>query len=169
MNKSTLQLIRLFIVLAGCFFFLFGALFYQQHKLQKEKVIYARKMQKIYFLMKENATTAQKMMASESEWLSALDYKEQAVQQMQHEMEECQVMLSELPEPPETMVEEYSTLLDVHIVYKQYMNLAISHQKEVSHSVAVKEEKLKSELNALLSNFEEMTRQQQEKRGEVVL
>ncbi|MGM7637367.1 hypothetical protein [Bacillus sp. Hm123] len=165
MNKSTLQLIRLLMILVGCLFLLAGGFFYQQHKQQKEKVTYARKMQKIYLLMKDHSIAAQKMVANQSEWRATLSVqKEDAVKNMENEMEICQVMLAELPAPPESMLKEYSALLDIHIAYKQYMNLAIGLQ-EVSSSFANKEKKLKNELNTRLSDFDEMTDQQREKKG----
>ncbi|WP_338754188.1 hypothetical protein [Bacillus sp. FJAT-52991] len=165
MNKSTLQLLRLFIILVGCLFLLVGGLFYQQHKQQKEEAVYARKMQQIYTLMKDHSMTAQKMMANQSEWPSTLSVqKEEVVKKVENEMNKCQVMLSELPDPPESMIEEYSALLDVHIAYKQYMNLAIGFQ-EASSSFANKEKKLKTELNNCLSDFDEMIHHQQEKKG----
>ncbi|OZI11862.1 hypothetical protein CEW92_09575 [Bacillaceae bacterium SAS-127] len=165
MNKSTLQLIRLVMILVGCLFLFAGGFFYQQHKQQKEKMLYARKMQKIYLLMKEHSIATQKMMANQSERRATLSIqKEEVVKTMESEMETCQVMLSELPDPPESMLKEYSALLDVHIAYKQYMNLAIGLQ-EVSSSFVNTEKKLKSELNTRLSDFDEMPHYQQEEKG----
>ncbi|PAQ15005.1 hypothetical protein CD798_08135 [Bacillaceae bacterium SAOS 7] len=165
MNKSTLQLIRLVMILVGCLFLLAGSFFYQQHKQQKEKMLYARKMQKIYLVIKEQSIAAQKMMANQSEWRATLSVQsEEVVKTMEDEMETCQVMLADLPAPPESMLKEYSALLDVHIAYKQYMNLAIDLQ-EVSSSFVNTEKKLKSELNTRLSDFDEMTHDQQEEKG----
>ncbi|HZG70127.1 MAG TPA: hypothetical protein VEY51_01200 [Chondromyces sp.] len=123
----------------------FGFLLFSQYVQMKEEEQYILQMEKAYALMNENATQAQKILNSYSyqaaaspvtsasnstayEGISTMyeHYQENGdIAKLSENLEECQHLLSQLPIPTESLMETYSLLLDAHILYREYINLAL--------------------------------------------
>lgn len=137
------------------------------YKDYKTEQVYANKLKVIYQLMDKNAFKAETIVSSYSNGQGTVSsYGEgivagknnsfqhirdhQMVQSLKQESKKCHDLLYELSEPPEGMIEVYSALLDAHITYKQYIQLAL-HPEEPSAKFVKKERKLKKELNSSLA------------------
>ncbi|KAB7708200.1 hypothetical protein F9802_05725 [Bacillus aerolatus] len=150
-----------------CFILLFiGLSFYFYYKEQMNELAYAEKMEMIYKKMDETAVKAEAVVSSypiEGSFVNrrgegmvagknnSLQYFQDngVIEKLEKESEECHDMLYELAEPPERLTEAYSVLLDAHITYKQYIQLALHPQKQ-SDSFIKKARSLKEELNSRL-------------------
>lgn len=150
----------LFLVLCGALLFVGISLYY--FKEYKDEQAYAKQLEVIYQLMDKSAVKAESVVSSHSDSQGVVSRQGEGIvagqshsyeamseaemaQQLQQDSEKCHDLLSELADPPETMADIYSVLLDVHITYKQYLHLAL-HPQEPSANLTKKEKALNEEL-----------------------
>ncbi|KKB38855.1 hypothetical protein [Bacillus thermotolerans] len=128
-----------------------GSSLYSSYKEQMNQTAYAEQMGKAYEKMSKNIQEAEQLVSDyiEGKDSSVSSRHLHAVKELEKEAEECLLMMDQLSDPPSGMKEAYALLLDAHIAYKQYVQLAL-HPQELSNDWMDKERRLKAELNSHL-------------------
>ncbi|MEK4030060.1 MULTISPECIES: hypothetical protein [Bacillaceae] len=156
------------LLLIVCGTLLFTGLSFYYFKEYRNEQAYAKQIKVIYELMDKNAYKAESIVSSYANDQGVVSrYGEgivagsnssfrydNMVKTLRQDSEKCRDLLFELSEPPEEMTEVYAILLDAHITYKQYIQLALRSQ-EPTANFAKKEQVLREELNnglALVKN-----------------
>ncbi|MDQ0216615.1 hypothetical protein J2S13_003089 [Oikeobacillus pervagus] len=137
MQRKIVMITVLFILLVIIIFLIFSPF-----SVERKEERYVRKMNHIYLLMARNKKLANDLIQhyeknignppenplfyQESNSWDQLktNYSEQ-IQELQKGYETSSQLLQDLPEPPEPYITCYSLLLDAHILYRQYINLAL--------------------------------------------
>lgn len=163
----------LFFVVTSCSILLFVSIgLYMNYKEKQYYTAYSDQMMRINHLMQQSTNRAQTIIQSylqnntETEHVkigegivagsshSSDDLKNTGtIDKMVLDSEACNKMLIELHDPPEGLIKPYLQLLDAHIIYKEYLNLAI-HPSKDPKVLAGKEKALIKELEERMETFE---------------
>ncbi|MBM7650133.1 hypothetical protein JOC78_003117 [Bacillus ectoiniformans] len=162
-----------FFTITSCSILLFVSIgLYMNYKEKQYYAAYADKMIRINHLMQGNIDKAHTIIQSYSlndpltekvqvgegvvagSMSSYNDLKNNGtIDEVLLDSETCNKLLIELNDPPEELIKPYLQLLDVHIIYKEYLHLATQPSKDPS-TLSSKEKALKTELEERMQSFE---------------